>query len=89
MQIGYFSKDYANKRIILDNNIVGVSLSYCNDIIQRVLDRSTTCALGYISMFTSNHHVKGYHTINYIPITSKPWCCSFETTIPRGDFAKY
>lgn len=86
MQIGYFSKDYANKRIILDNNIVGVSLSCCNNIIQRVLNRSTTYTLGYISMFTYNHHVKGYHTINYIPITSKSWCCSFETIVPRGGY---
>lgn len=28
--------------------------------------------------------VDGYHTVNTVMLTKKPWCCSFEDYVPRG-----
>lgn len=33
--------------------------------------------------------VDGYHTVNTVMLTKKPWCCSFEDYVPRGNNADF
>lgn len=80
MKIGTLGNSYSQKRLILDGNINGVEyLIYKNWGL--VLQNKYHSYDVYKPFFKN---VDGYHVFNTIMLTNKPWCCSFETIIPRG-----
>lgn len=80
MKIGTLGSSYSQKRLILDGGVKGVEfISYRNWGL--VLQNKYHSYDAYKPFFKK---VDGYHVFNTIMLTEKPWCCSFETIVPRG-----
>lgn len=82
MNIATIGIKYPQKRLVLDNQIEGVKYysfqNWTNPIQKQILHTYEI----YKPIFQNN--IDGYHVINTIMLTNKPWCCSFETMLPRG-----
>lgn len=74
-------KFYPNKRLILNGNVEGVKyykyLNWCK-IPVKILHEYEV----YYPLFQG--HIDAYHAFNTIIMTHKPWCCTFETIVPRS-----
>lgn len=81
MKIKTFGIKYPQTRLIM-NKLGGVEYEwvqiYPNPILKKILHTYEV----YKSI--GDFDVTGYHTVNTMMITRKPWCCSFETVVPRG-----
>ena len=81
MKIGTLSGySYSQKRLILDGGVKGVEfLTYRN---WGLTFQNKYHSYDVYKPFFQN--VDGYHVFNTILLTERPWCCTFETLIPRG-----
>lgn len=80
MKLGVVSNNYPQERLILDANIKDVQYVTYPNLFNCLYNRFNT----YEFFVPTFQKVDAYHTINTCMITRKPWCCTFETMIPRG-----
>lgn len=82
MNIGCFSKAYPSQRLILSSDIPGVNFIRHYNFLGKFC--STLTSYPYRIAADIPIGIDGYHTINDVLFTHKPWCASFETIMPRG-----
>lgn len=80
MKIKTIGIKYPQKRLVLDKveNVKYYKIqNYVNPFIKK-MDWFEV----WKPLFDFN--IDGYHTVNTIMLTTKPWCCNFEDWVPRG-----
>ena len=80
MKLGVISNNYPQERLILNASIQGVRYVTYSNYFNRLYNRFNT----YEFFIPTYQKVDAYHTVNTCMITRKPWCCTFETMLPRG-----
>ena len=80
MKIKTIGIKYPQKRLVLDK-VKGVEYCKIQNYINPFLKKFKRFEV-YKPIF--DFSVDGYHTVNTIMLTNKPWCCSFEDYVPRG-----
>lgn len=80
MKIKTIGIKYPQQRLVL-NKVGGVEYSkiqnYANPFLKRLKRFEVWKPL-------FDFDIDGYHTVNTVMLTNKPWCCSFEDYVPRG-----
>lgn len=81
MRIATIGINYPQTRLVLDGKVDGIEYvsyqNYWNPFLKKIFHT-------YEIYKPFMQRVDGYHVINTIMLTEKPWCCSFETIVPRG-----
>lgn len=81
MRIATIGINYPQTRLVLDGKVDGIEYfsyqNYWNPFLKKIFHT-------YEIYKPFKQSVDGYHVINTIMLTEKPWCCSFETIVPRG-----
>lgn len=81
MNIATIGINYPQTRLVLNSGIEWVNYTsyqnYWNPFLKRIFHT-------YEIYKPFLQDVDGYHVINTIMLTDKPWCMNFETMIPRG-----
>lgn len=80
MRIKTIGIKYPQKRLVLDK-VSGVEYSKIQNYLNPFLKRLKLFEI-WKPLF--DFGVDGYHTVNTVMLTKKPWCCSFEDYVPRG-----
>ena len=85
MRIKTIGIKYPQKRLVLDK-VEKVKYykiqNYANPFLKKLHKFET-----WYPLFDFN--IDGYHTVNTIMLTEKPWCCNFEDWVPRGSGSRY
>lgn len=72
---------YPHKRLIINGNVEGVNYhTYTN--WYKLYSKFMHDYDVYYPILQGK--IDAYHAYNTIIATNKPWCCTFETVIPRG-----
>lgn len=86
MRIATIGINYPQTRLVLDGKVDGVEYvsyqNYWNPFLKKVFHT-------YEIYKPFMQRVDGYHVINTVMLTDKPWCCTFETLVPRGRQLRY
>lgn len=81
MKIATIGIKYPQTRLVLDGKVDGVEYvsyqNYWNPVLKKIFHT-------YEIYKPFMQRVDGYHVINTVMLTDKPWCCAFETLVPRG-----
>lgn len=80
MKIATIGINYPQTRIVLNGKVPGIHYYSFQNWYNPFLKRIFRTYEVYWPFFKC---VDAYHTINTVMITKKPWCCSFETLVPR------
>ncbi len=80
MKLGVISANYPQQRLILGAQVPDVVYKVCPNYWAPLYRKLNT----YEFFFPFFRYVDAYHTVNVCMLTKKPWCCTFETMIPRG-----
>jgi glycosyltransferase involved in cell wall biosynthesis len=85
MRIKTIGIKYPQKRLVM-NKVPGVEYRCIQNYVNPLLKH-----FGQFEVWKPffDVGVTGYHTVNTIMLTSKPWCVSFEDYVPRGSLEDF
>lgn len=85
MKIKTIGIKYPQTRLVM-NKVPGVDYTWIQNYINPLLKRYG-CFEVWKPLF--DFGVTGYHTVNTVMLTDKPWCVSFEDYVPRGSMEEF
>lgn len=85
MRIKTIGIKYPQKRLVLEK-VEGVEYSKIENYANPFLKRLKRFEVWKPFL---DFGIDGYHTVNTVMLTRKPWCCSFEDYVPRGGVADF
>lgn len=81
MKLATIGINYPQTRLVLNGKVPGVEYysyqNWYNPFLKKVFHTYEV----YWPFLQG--HIDAYHTVNTVVKTEKPWCCSFETLVPR------
>lgn len=85
MKIKTIGIKYPQQRLVM-NKVPNVEYSWVQNYANPFLKRYGRFEVWYPFF---DFDIDGYHTVNTVVYTKKPWCCSFEDYVPRGSMPDF